>query len=157
MEKFKSAKPLAERLIEKCEITTGCWNWKGAINANGYASIWTGTRSETASRVAYRLLCGSIEVRDGKELSVLHRCDNPRCVKPSHLFLGTHDDNMKDKSVKGRSAKVGGELNPRAKISAAAARTIKLSTEPARVLAQRFGISRSHVSTIRRGAAWSML
>ena len=89
-------KPLAERLLEKCDIGgAGCWEWRGAVNANGYGSIWTGKRSETVSRVAYRLFCGSIRRPGRPELSVLHRCDNPLCIKPSHLFLGTHADTWK--------------------------------------------------------------
>lgn len=50
----RSFKPLAERVIEKIDVTDGCWNWKGAVNANGYASTWNGDKPETASRVVYR-------------------------------------------------------------------------------------------------------
>lgn len=144
-------KPLAERFIEKLEIhADGCWIWKGAVNANGYASFWDGERAETASRVSYRLFCSAIP----DELSVLHRCDNPQCVKPSHLFLGTHVDNMADRSLKGRAAKLAGELNPRAKLTAAQARSIKLSSESSGALAQRHGITASTIQRIRAGKAW---
>jgi len=144
-------KPIAERFIEKCEISMeGCWTWSGAVNANGYASFWDGDKTETASRVAWRLFCGAIP----DDLSVLHRCDNPRCVKPSHLFLGTHNDNMADKVLKGRAAKLAGELNPRAKLTAAAARAIRMSSESTSVLSQRHGINATTIQRIRAGKAW---
>lgn len=154
LDRQKSFKPLAERFIEKCHIQkAGCWQWIGAVNANGYASFWDGEKIETASRVAYRLFCG--ELSEG--LFVLHRCDNPRCVKPSHLFLGTHADNMRDKVLKGRSAKTVGSLNPNAKITEDEARQIKLSSEPAKALARRFGVSDTAISNIRKGRTWAHL
>lgn len=144
-------KKAAERFVEKCSISRiGCWTWNGAVNANGYASFWNGKKTETASRVAYELFCGPIP--DG--LSVLHRCDNPLCVKPSHLFVGTHLDNMRDRDLKGRAAKLAGELNPRAKLNAEQARAIKLSSESSALLSQRFNVSETTIANIRKGVIW---
>ena len=76
-----------------------CWNWKASLNSNGYGQINIDRKPVTASRVAYELAFGHIE--DGK--FVLHKCDNPKCVNPHHLFLGSHADNMSDMAKKGRA------------------------------------------------------
>jgi hypothetical protein len=77
-----------------------CWEWGGARNTSGYGWFRFGPdRTPTgAHRVAYELSNGPIP--DG--LAVLHRCDNPPCVNPAHLFLGTNQDNVTDKVNKGR-------------------------------------------------------
>ncbi len=149
--KYKHMKPLAERFIEKVNINAaGCWNWVAAVNRNGYGSCWDGTRVETASRLAYRLFVG--EIPSG--MYVLHQCDNPLCVRPSHLFLGSHQDNMEDRDLKGRSAKLSGELNPRAKLTAAIVREIRQSGLKAGDLAARFGVSVSTVQRARKKQFW---
>ena len=149
----RSFKPLAERLIEKVEITDSCWVWKGAVNANGYGSMWNGEKAETASRLSYRLLVGEI----GGNQFVCHHCDNPMCVKPSHLFLGTHQENMSDRNLKGRSAKLAGALNPMAKLTEQQARDIKLSSKPAADLMAMYGVSETVISNIRKGKTWKHL
>lgn len=75
----------------------GCWEWKGFTNPKGYGII-AGSGQVLAHRVSYRELVGPIP--DG--LCVLHRCDNPPCYNPAHLFLGTRADNNRDMRDKGR-------------------------------------------------------
>lgn len=95
------------RLMEKVspEPTSGCWLWSGNVNSNGYGVIGVGSRTdgsrgnELTHRLSYKLNTGEIPVRK----MVCHRCDNPSCVNPDHLFLGTQSDNMKDCKSKGRS------------------------------------------------------
>jgi hypothetical protein len=77
-----------------------CWIWTGSLDHDGYGRFWLNSKTIQAHRVAYLLFCGEIDTG----LWVLHSCDNPPCVKPDHLFLGTHQDNMDDKSMKGRQA-----------------------------------------------------
>ena len=93
-----------------------CWPWRGGRFSNGYGQFRLGARKVKAHRCSYILVIG--EIQDG--LRVLHRCDNPPCCNPAHLFLGTDADNARDRSMKGRSSYNGnslpGEKNPAAKI-----------------------------------------
>lgn len=92
---------LAERFFEKAmpEPMTGCFLWTGAHTGHGYGQVWTGSKNERAHRVAWKLVHGEIPVG----MEVCHRCDVPSCVNPLHLFLGTHQQNMRDSFDKGRS------------------------------------------------------
>lgn len=108
MRKARVTKPIAERLWAKVQKTDACWLWTGArIKSNsrlspyGYGTICLGTRPNgkgLAHRVAWTLVVGPIP----KGLLVLHKCDNPPCVNPDHLFLGTQKDNVEDCAKKGR-------------------------------------------------------
>lgn len=93
------ARPVMERFIEKIDTSGSCWLWKSALHHSGYGLFGMDGRMQTASRVAYKLLVGPIP----PDMCVLHACDNPRCVKPSHLFLGTQLENMRDMTTKGRN------------------------------------------------------
>lgn len=96
------------RKVERSE--QGCWLWVGALRPNGYGNFFLGNKTTCAHRAAWTLANGQIP--DG--LQVLHRCDVPNCVNPSHLFLGTQKDNMQDMIAKGRQGSHArhGEANP---------------------------------------------
>jgi len=94
-------KPLLERWRDKAgaEDENGCWPWIGAKTHYGYGKIRKNHKQIGAHRISYELHIGKIP----KGMSVLHSCDNPGCVNPKHLFLGTQSDNLKDMFKKGRN------------------------------------------------------
>lgn len=97
-------RPVSERFWDKVDKSADCWLWTSAKNMDGYGEMLVGRGSngrykwERAHRMSYRLAIGPIP----KGLWVLHRCDNPPCVRPDHLFLGTAADNAHDRDAKGR-------------------------------------------------------
>lgn len=130
---------------------TSCWFYMGTKDQNGYGHVSvTGTgNSVYAHRLGYLLRHRLIPAG----LFVLHRCDNPSCVNPDHLFVGTQADNMADKVSKGRSAL--GETNGRAKLTDTQAYEIKHSQARGKDLAKQYGVSPSRISAIRCGHNWS--
>jgi len=78
--------------------TASCWIWEGSRNENGYG-MFSLNECQTTHRISWTLKFGKIP----KGKWILHKCDNPPCVNPDHLFIGTHTDNMKDMSKKGRT------------------------------------------------------
>lgn len=91
---------LEERFWEKVEKTDTCWIWRGATNSRGYGVIQLNKKAQYAHRVVLELV--GTPVSTG--LIVCHRCDNPPCVRPDHLFIGTVQDNSDDMKAKGRQA-----------------------------------------------------
>lgn len=103
-----------------------CWEWRGRVNVGNHSGKckygrldFGGEAGVYAHRVAYFIARpGRIKLRRGKRgLFVLHRCDNPVCCNPRHLFLGTHQENMRDMSEKGRAPSYTSIDSPRAKLS----------------------------------------
>lgn len=85
------------------EKTDGCWLWKSTLFGNGYASFKMQGLQRHASRVSYEIAYG-VDLR-GNPMFMCHHCDNPKCVRPDHLFLGTVQDNNADMWSKGRGSR----------------------------------------------------
>lgn len=112
-----------------------CWNWQGGKNQQGYGLFWLNGRTIVATRAYYVMRGVALQV----EQLVCHSCDNPSCVNPRHLWIGTHSQNMLDAYSKGRKS-VAGENHP-------AARLTREKVKEIRVLAQS-GYSQSEISVL---------
>lgn len=101
MAKGKPITPTEIRFAQKYEVNpvTGCWEWQACTNNIGYGFIRDSGKMRTAHRVSYELFKGLIPA--GK--IVCHTCDNPKCVNPDHLWIGTNKDNYDDMVRKGRA------------------------------------------------------
>jgi hypothetical protein len=138
----------------------GCWEWQGHTNAGGYGTQTVGSRKDNsrktvlAHRLFYSLWYGEFDPK----LCVLHKCDNPKCVYPEHLFLGTRMDNHTDMARKGRRVNHLGEKNGRSKLSDHDVRKIRLSLivgEKQSDIARAYKVHQTLISAIKRGKIWS--
>ncbi len=127
---------------------TKCWNWNGPKDRDGYGTFFFNGGKERAHRFSYTHYYHTAP----QDLMVCHHCDNPSCVNPDHLFLGTAKDNLQDALKKGRFAV--GKLNGRAKLTVDQVKEILESKESGASLAEKFGVNRSSVNRIRRGEGW---
>lgn len=130
---------------------SGCWNWQGYRQSSGYGQFRLDGKSVTAHRMAWQLWNDQLIPN---ELLVCHRCDNPRCVNPAHLFLGSHSDNMQDCATKKRLSSSGTRVKRKRKLTDDQVREIRATRynkEPLAAIAARYGVSSSCVSIIRRG------
>lgn len=148
---------LPARFWSKVDKSGDCWLWTGARECHGYGSIGVGSRSDGTRRtrlahhIAYELEHGEIPANQ----CVLHRCDNPSCVRPEHLFLGTQQDNVADMVSKGRQNL--GARNGNAMLNDEIVATIRsrlAKGESRAAIARSIGISRSAVSLIGSGKRW---
>lgn len=130
----------------------GCWVWRGGLEADGYGRFPDAGGWRRAHRVAWELYYGPIP----EGLCVCHRCDNPACVRPDHLFLGTHRDNIRDRDSKGRAA--AGSRNGRAKLTEPEVQSIREEVAAGRSMygiAKRRGLNPTTVQDLVSGKNWS--
>lgn len=127
-----------------CILHTGC------ATKGGYGLVYHEGRTQLAHRVAYIKAKGAIP----KGMVIMHRCDNPLCVNPEHLSIGTQRDNRLDCVQKGRTNSSKGEEHYGAKLTAEIVRDIRTSSLNNTELAKMYGISRRAISDARRGVTW---
>lgn len=139
--------PLAEKDTERFFVKVdrtdpeGCWLWQAATDRDGYGLFKLAGRKWRAHRVA-ALLDG----RDPRGKVVRHTCDNPSCVNPAHLKVGTQKENMRDRTRRGR--------NGQAKLDPEQVRRIRASDRPSKALARKYDVSASNIREIRTGRSW---
>lgn len=159
--------PVESRFQAKVERTSDCWLWHGTRDPHGYGILWVRGRNVRAHRLSWELHYGPVPAG----MNVLHHCDNPTCVRPDHLFLGTHADNVADKVAKGRQASgerhgarrhrermPRGERNGNARLAADDVREIRrlyaVGTATQTALAARFGVTQRVIWQIVHRLTW---
>lgn len=140
------------------EPMSGCWLWGGALDSNGYGQLRRdGARAGVSQATALALmLYRGMAVPHG--MVVCHHCDNPPCVNPDHLFLGTHQDNCDDKHRKGRARFAKGADFARSAMTdddVLNMRNARAFGEPLTALAHRYGITCSAAGHICVGRTWA--
>jgi hypothetical protein len=131
-----------------------CWEWNGGKYESGYGQVAIGReRSYPAHRIAHLTWIGPLE--EGQH--VCHRCDNPPCMNPAHLFAGTRKDNMQDCAQKDRTCH--GERHGAHKLTEAEVRDIRAAYATGRfsqrALGEAYGVSQTNVSQLVRGNTWA--
>lgn len=144
-----------ERFAMKIEVKPTsddpCWLWTDRPDKQGYGRFRFPRKNMAAHRVSFLIFNGPIP----DNMFVLHRCDNPLCVHPGHLFLGTQTDNMADKKAKGRN--LIGSHHQNSRLNEAAVATIKELLRqgmPQMQIARRFNISQTTICHISTGQIW---
>jgi hypothetical protein len=138
--------PLRERFNSKVKVSkSGCWQWQGARDSDGYGVLSYAGKMLRAPKVALALDGRSVP----KGMYACHTCDNPWCVRPDHLYVGTPKQNSAD-------AKRRGRLNPgrKAKLAPHQVRLIRAAKGSHRQIALQYNVSRPTVSLIKSGKLW---
>lgn len=130
------------------EYSSECWNWKRGCNDHGYGMLFYHRKQIGAHRIAYMLAHNLEEL---PELDVLHKCDNTRCGRPSHLYLGTHYQNMQDKVARNRQK---GERQALHKLTDAAVRDIRTSNLSNKELALKYSVQPGTIRSAKVGINW---
>lgn len=147
-------KSALERFNMQHRKSAGCWEWTAATDVDGYGRFkgdFGGVVYKRAHRWSWAHHNGQ-HIPDGAH--ICHRCDNPRCVNPDHLYLGDNAINMADKMAKGRHRVQRGERAGKAKLTEAQVRAVLADPRPFTTIAHEFGITRMTVSDIKRRVSW---
>lgn len=149
--------PLSQRFWARVRRGPDCWEWIGSLSDKGYGRLLADGKTRPAHRLSWELNFGAIP----PGLLVCHKCDNRRCVRPEHLFLGTERDNSRDRQAKGRTrggwVGEGGERHPRARYSnqqiSEVRRLLGQGARPT-AAASETGVSLATVYAVRQGKQW---
>jgi len=146
--------PLVRLLARVRQDDSGCSVWLGTVNPQGYGRLSVRGRLWAAHRLSWHLHRGDIP----PGVFVLHRCDNPGCVNPEHLWLGTQQDNVDDMVAKGRACFRGkGSAHPRAKLTEEKVLAIRAALAGGvslRSQARAYGVSEKTLRDLRARVTW---
>ena len=149
--------PLSEKVLSsfyrmtKKDVEENCWLWSGKKNRWGYGKQKIGGKEYIASRLSWYIHNG----KDPKSLEVCHRCNNPSCVNPKHLYLGTHAENLRDAGIDGLMPR--GSKNPGSKLTEDQVDELKRLSKSgmsSRKLSLLFPITPRSIRRIVSGARW---
>lgn len=148
--RVSNTKTLTQRFVDQVippeHQPGGCWEWTGCVDSKGYPKLRNHYKRVSAHRLSFEIFSG---VKPSSSDCVCHRCDNPGCVNPEHLFVGTSSDNMKDMVRKGRD--VGNRTIPFDTVLMA--RKMANLGEPMKNIASRLRLSIRYVYRIVSGTA----
>ncbi len=147
MSKRNTHEDIVDKLIV---LENDCWVFTGSLNNKGYGNFALNGKLDKAHRVAYEYYIGPIP----ENTMVLHRCDNPPCCNPNHLFLGTAKDNYDDMIGKERQNLLHGANNGNATLAFEEADYIRSSKEPTSALALKYRVSTTTIKRIRSGRTY---
>lgn len=157
-----STEHLKARILNSVNIDTssGCWLWTRTCNNKGYGTMTVNKKTVLSHRISFEVFNRRLLDRT----LVLHRCDNPPCCNPNHLFSGTHQDNVLDAIKKGRLFRLPpisftGSSNPMSKLIEKDVKEIRTrlsSGEFQESIAKDYGVSKSLISAIATGRLWSI-
>lgn len=145
-----------ESMLNRSERVGECLMWRGGLNAGGYGYVWHKGKNRGAHRVSYELNVGNIP--EGME--ILHSCDTPGCIEPSHLSPGTHRENIQEMVARSRRDNASGSRHGMSKLTEQQVREIRSRYKPrCRVnsscaLAREFGVSQATVWSALKGDTW---
>ena len=142
-----------ERFWRKVSKVSECWEWIASLDSSGYGFFSLNGHMRRAHRVSWEIHNGSVP----EGLQVLHHCDNRKCIRPIHLFLGTNNDNIADRMAKGRKSGASGERNGHAKLSWPQVFEIRKRLafkESQELLARDYKVSQQLISRIACGGIW---
>lgn len=147
---------IPDRVVNKITLShNGCWEWNGATNSYGYGVVGVGRRSEGTAKV-HRYVWEHFNGQIPDGLHVLHRCDNPPCCNPDHLFLGNDADNVADKISKGRQPR-GSDFSRSNLVDRNIRQMFELQEQGwlQREISEYYGISRRNVGHILSRTKWA--
>lgn len=155
LRKVRSGSTIAQRLdyYSMPEPNSGCWLWMGTVNPRGYGILLIDNVPYRIHRLQWERFNGVIP----KGLFICHKCDTPSCINPDHLFMGTHNDNMRDGVNKGRFARLQGIKHPSVKLTEQEVRKIRRDKREQKDIAADYGVCVSCISQIKNYKRWAHL
>jgi len=156
LKEYKLDKKYINRIFNRIEIdpVTRCWNSTYASNSWGYAKISIKSKVLAVHRIMYEYIHGTIP---SDKPFILHRCDNPKCCNPTHLYSGTPQNNVDDMINRNRYPDQKGETNYGAKLTEKQVKEIRASNKPQPILAKQFNVVRQTISNIKTRRRWKHL